>query len=307
MNRTVLITGANAGLGKEAARQVALLPETEKVILAVRNVQKGEVAKKELEQKTGKDIFELLIIDVSDLDSVRNAIPQIEKPIDAVILNAAGMGGRTPRAKTKAGVTTIFAANVLGHALFVEELLKEDKLKNVVMYASSEAVRGVKRMGIPRPDLKSSSAEEFASIFDGSWFGEKIDQMQAYSLVKYGATLWMSKLAREYPNIKFISMSPGGTRGTNAMDDIPAPMKIMFKYIMFPFVMPMMGLIHSLETGARRYVKATTDESLESGVFYASQGSGTTGPVIDQATIFPKLADTRVQDNAYEAVHRFLN
>ena len=44
-------------------------------------------------------------------------------------MNAGGMGGKTPNAKTEDGVTHIFASNVLGHVVLLDELLKEDKLK----------------------------------------------------------------------------------------------------------------------------------------------------------------------------------
>ena len=43
MNKTILITGANGGLGKDAARQLALLDGTEKIYLACRNEAKARV------------------------------------------------------------------------------------------------------------------------------------------------------------------------------------------------------------------------------------------------------------------------
>ncbi len=57
MNESILITGANIGLGKETARQLALKTETKKIILFCRNAAKAESAKKDLEQQTGKKIF----------------------------------------------------------------------------------------------------------------------------------------------------------------------------------------------------------------------------------------------------------
>ena len=58
MNESILITGANAGLGKETARQLAMKNETKKVILFCRNqAQRAAAAKKDLEQKTGKKDF----------------------------------------------------------------------------------------------------------------------------------------------------------------------------------------------------------------------------------------------------------
>ena len=52
--KSVLITGANAGIGKEVARQMALRPGVERVYLACRNEVKARAAKQELEEKTGK-------------------------------------------------------------------------------------------------------------------------------------------------------------------------------------------------------------------------------------------------------------
>lgn len=119
-----------------------------------------------------------------------------------------------------------------GLVVLVDELIKQGKLLHLALYASSEAVRGIKKM--KQPALESSSVAEFTSIFDGSYFKGKMDPMEAYGLVKYGATLWMSYMARKHPGIKFVSMSPGGTKGTVVMDDMPALQKIMFKHIMMP-------------------------------------------------------------------------
>ena len=307
MNRTVMITGANGGLGKDTARQLALIKETEKIYLACRSEIKAIEAKKSLEKTTGRSIFAIVVMDVSKIDSVRSAVSSLNEPIDALVMNAGGMGGGNPGELTSDGVTEIFAANVLGHVVLLEELIKADKLKKVALYASSEAVRGVKQLGMDRPTLLTSSVQEFSSVFDGSFFGEKLDPMQAYGYVKYGATLWMASQARKYPEIRFISMSPGLTSGTGAMDSLPPPMKFMFKYVMMPIVMPLRGLAHKLEKGARRFVDGISDESLTSGVFYASRSNRLIGPVIDQSTIFPDLNNHAFQDNASEAIHSFIN
>ena len=57
MNESILITGANIGLGKETARQLALREETKRVVLFCRNQAKAEAAQKDLEEKTGKRIL----------------------------------------------------------------------------------------------------------------------------------------------------------------------------------------------------------------------------------------------------------
>ena len=83
MNESVLITGANAGLGKETARQFALRQETKRVILFCRNRARAAAAKKELEESTGKRFFEIVIGDVTDAESVRRVVEDIRYPIDA--------------------------------------------------------------------------------------------------------------------------------------------------------------------------------------------------------------------------------
>ena len=80
MNKSILITGANSGLGKESARQLAMIKETEKIYLACRNLSKAEEAKQSLEESTGRFIFEIVIMDVSNPDSVRSAVANQSPP-----------------------------------------------------------------------------------------------------------------------------------------------------------------------------------------------------------------------------------
>src|ERR1700753_3513536 len=107
MNESILITGANIGLGKETARQLALRKETKKVILFCRNQVKAEAAKKDLEAQTGKKIFEIVIGDVADANSVRHAVEKIKEPVDAVILNAGGIVGKTAAQLTTSGMNQL--------------------------------------------------------------------------------------------------------------------------------------------------------------------------------------------------------
>ena len=306
MNKSFLITGANGGLGKESARQLAMINGTEKIYLACRNLTKAEEAKQSLEKSTGKTIFEIVIMDVSDPNSVRSAVAGLKEPIDALIMNAGGMGGKNPMDVTSNGVTSLFAANVLGHVVLLDELLKEKKLNKVALYAGSEGARGVEDMGMDRPDLKTSSEDEFATVIDGTFFDEQTDAMEAYGYIKYIAALWMSSEARKNPNLRLITMSPGFTKGTAVMDDLPLGKKLMFKYIMLPIVAPLKGLVHKLEKGAKRFVDGINNDTFKSGVFYASKAKFLTGPVIDQSTIFQDLNNSSYQDNANAAIHRFI-
>lgn len=306
MNKTILITGANAGIGRETARQLGLKKETEKIILAGRNKTKLETAKKELEQETSRHIFEIFIIDVSSLESVRNAIQNIEQPIDALIMNAGGMGGKTPNAHTNEGVTSLFAVNVLGHALFLEELLKRNLLSNVALFAGSEAIVGVPHMGMKRPKLASSSVDDFVSIIDGSHYGDKFDPMQAYGATKYVGAMWLASLAKKHPKIKLLSVSPGSTKGTEVMDNAPKVQKFIMKHIMMAIIMPIFGLAHDVEKAAKRFVDGISSDALKSGKIYASKKGKLTGAIIEQGHIFRDLDNPKFQDNAYEAVQKFM-
>jgi NAD(P)-dependent dehydrogenase (short-subunit alcohol dehydrogenase family) len=307
MNESILITGANIGLGKETARQLALRKETKKVILFCRNQAKAEAAKKDLEEKTGKKIFEIIIGDVSDANSVRKAVEKIKEPIDAIILNAGGMVGKTAAKITPSGMNDLAATNILGHVILVEELIKHDKLKKAVLYPSAEAVPGVKMLGMKPVAMKTSSVDEFAAVLDGSYFGNKFDAVQAYGYVKYAATMWMLSMARKYPDLKFVVMSPGNTKGTQAPNNLPPAMKFMLKYFMMPVVFPLIGgMVHKLEVGAKRFVDGISDERYKSGVFYASKEGKLSGDVVDQSTFYTDLKNTTFQDNADKAIHRFI-
>ncbi|MGB6877790.1 MAG: SDR family NAD(P)-dependent oxidoreductase [Candidatus Acidiferrales bacterium] len=308
MNESILITGANAGLGKETARQLASKKETKKVMLFCRNQARAEAARQDLEEKTGKKIFEIIIGDVTDVNSVRRAVEKIKEPIDAVILNAGGVVGKTAAKITPSGMNELSATNILGNVVLVDELIKCDKLRKAVLSISAEAVPGVKMLGVKPVSMKTSSVDEFAAVLDGSYFGKKFDALQAYAYVKYAETMWTLSMARKYPNLKFVVVSPGNTKGTQAPNALPLPMRIMLKYVMMPVVFPLMGeMVHKLEVGAKRFVDGISDERYKSGVFYASKEGKLSGDMVDQSTFFTALKNTSFQDNANEAIHHFIN
>ena len=298
---TVLITGANVGIGKDVARQLALRPEIARIYLACRNQDRATTAKGELEAATGRQIFEIVLMDVADLDSVRAGVAGIDGSVDALVMNA-GVIGPQSMALTADGVTTVFATNVLGHVVLLEWLLAEDRLGEVAVFAGSEAARGVPRLRMKRPSFVSTSADELATVIDGSYFAQgKADFNLAFGQAKYIGALWMAYLARQHPDRRFITVSPGNTTGTHAPDDLKLPLRIAAKY-----VMPALGFAHKLDVGAKRLVDGVTDPTLSSGVFYASAANKLTGPLVDQAEIFPDLANPSFQDHANEAIHRFI-
>lgn len=89
--KTVIVTGSNTGLGKEAARHITQ-NNASTVILAVRSVEKGEAAKQDIERTTGKrGVVQVWQLDMSSHASVLAFATRVEKELsrlDVAILNA---------------------------------------------------------------------------------------------------------------------------------------------------------------------------------------------------------------------------
>jgi NAD(P)-dependent dehydrogenase (short-subunit alcohol dehydrogenase family) len=89
--KTVIVTGSNTGLGKEAARHYARLGAS-KVILAVRTVAKGEDAKQEIISSTGNKNVAVWKLDMSDYASIQAFAKRAESELDRVDIFCANAG-----------------------------------------------------------------------------------------------------------------------------------------------------------------------------------------------------------------------
>lgn len=88
--QTVIVTGANVGLGLEASRHFTRL-NAAKVILAVRNVEKGQQAKQSIEQATQRHgVVEVWPLDLSSYESTKQFAHRVEglERLDALVENA---------------------------------------------------------------------------------------------------------------------------------------------------------------------------------------------------------------------------
>jgi NAD(P)-dependent dehydrogenase (short-subunit alcohol dehydrogenase family) len=89
-NRIVVITGANSGIGKAAARQFAAAGHT--VIMACRSVERGEPVRSAIIEETGNHLVELMALDTSSMESIRafsDAYRERYPRLDILIHNAA--------------------------------------------------------------------------------------------------------------------------------------------------------------------------------------------------------------------------
>ena len=121
--KTVIITGANSGLGFETAKKIAQNKGYE-VILACRNKERAEKAREDIVNETKNENVKFMILDTSSLSSVRNFVNDVKKlniKIDSLVCNAgiSGMNSGT----TEDGFELVFATNYLGHFLLTNLLL----------------------------------------------------------------------------------------------------------------------------------------------------------------------------------------
>ena len=135
--KIVIVTGANAGIGKATAAQLSDLGAT--VVLACRCKERGEAALGELSCVDGR-CFDLMPLDLADLDSVRAFAAAFAKKYDRLdaLINNAGILGRH-RAQTKQGFEMSFGVNYLGAFLLTMlllPLLEKSRQGRVVMMAS---------------------------------------------------------------------------------------------------------------------------------------------------------------------------
>ena len=114
--KTVVITGANSGLGFETAKKIAASKEY-RVILACRNDAKAAQAKADIIAATGNDAVETLRLDTSLLSSVREFANNYIKAYGTVdvLINNAGISPMRDSGTTEEGFEVVFATNYLGH------------------------------------------------------------------------------------------------------------------------------------------------------------------------------------------------
>ncbi len=123
--RVAIVTGANTGIGEVTARELAR--QGFHTFLACRNVDKAEQAKARMIAAVPSATIEILPLDLSSLEAVRQSAASFlarELPVD-VLVNNAGLAGQ--RGQTKDGFELAFGVNHLGPFLFTR--LLEERVK----------------------------------------------------------------------------------------------------------------------------------------------------------------------------------
>ena len=126
-----LITGATSGIGLAAATELAR--RNAQVVITARSEEKAKAAIK----KIGPGLVSSLIMDLTDLATVRKAAASIDNPFDVVVLNAGVMA--TPFTKTVDGFELQMGTNHLGHFAFAG--LIKNQIKDRLVVVSSFAHR----------------------------------------------------------------------------------------------------------------------------------------------------------------------
>lgn len=154
--RTVVITGANSGIGLETA--VALAAAGARVVMGCRDPGRADAAVAEVRERTGSELVEQRHLDLADLTSVEAfaaGLSDLDR-VDVLVNNAGLIQDRL--ARSAQGHEMTVAVNHLGHFLLTERLLdrvREAPAGRVVVVASVAhvfALRGVRLEGPERRD-----------------------------------------------------------------------------------------------------------------------------------------------------------
>ena len=250
--RVAVVTGANTGIGYEAA--LVLAGKGAKVVIAVRNLDKGRQALDAIAGKhPGADVS-LQELDLSSLASVRAAAEALRADlprIDLLINNAGVM--YPPKQTTADGFELQFGTNHLGHFAFTGLLL--DSLLGV---PGSRVVT-----------VASIAHRQMADIhFDDLQWERKYNRVAAYGQSKLANLMFSYELQRRLaaagaPTIS-VAAHPG-ISNTELMRHVPGTS--------LPGVMKLAGLVtNSPAVGGLPTLRAATDPAVQGGQYYGPSG-----------------------------------
>jgi NAD(P)-dependent dehydrogenase (short-subunit alcohol dehydrogenase family) len=209
-DRVCIVTGANAGMGKETALALAKLDAT--VLMVCRDEQRGQAAVDEVKAQSSNDRVELVRGDLSSMQSVRQLAEDLQKSHERlhVLVNNAGVL-QSERTETVDGYETTFAVNYLAPFLLTNLLLPS--LKAAAPSRIVNVVSGAHRMGkIDFDDLQST--RNFRG-FRG-----------AYAQSKLALVVFTYELARQLAGTN-VTVNAADPRGAKTNTQMPGILKLM--------------------------------------------------------------------------------
>ena len=242
--KVCVVTGANTGIGRVAARELAL--RGARVVLACRSRQRSEAALAEVCEAGGKEAAEFLALDLSDLAAVRRAAADLlarDHPIH-VLVNNAGVAGNHGRSAD--GFELSFAVNHLGHFLFTRLLLDRirESAPGRIVTVASKAHYGAKGIDFDAVRSRARSRTGFAE----------------YEVSKLANVLFSAELSRRLADtgITTYALHPG-VIASDIWRGVPWPIRPIIKLFM-----------KSNDDGARAVLRCATAAELadESGNYY---------------------------------------
>jgi NAD(P)-dependent dehydrogenase (short-subunit alcohol dehydrogenase family) len=124
--KTILITGANSGIGKAASIQLAKLGA--RVVMLCRSQERGEQALQDVRAEANSSKVELILVDMSSQESVRRAVAEFlsrHQKLHVLIHNAANFDHRQKKpVLTADGLESVFATNHVNIFLMTQLLLE---------------------------------------------------------------------------------------------------------------------------------------------------------------------------------------
>lgn len=206
--KNYLITGANSGLGKATAIEIAQRGGT--VYLLCRNEQRATNAQEEIIQKTQNQNIHVELIDMSDLHSVEAASKRLQQIQIDVLINNAGVLP-TERWESKQGYEGTFATNILGAQLLTKRLypvLQSNPQSRIIWVTSG---------GMYPTRLSLSRLINPKEPFDG---------VQAYSQTKRAQVI-LNRLWAQYGSVPSYCMHPGWAATPGVQQSLPKFDKMM--------------------------------------------------------------------------------
>ena len=251
--RLAIVTGANSGLGEVTARELARAGA--RVVLACRNLQKGEGARQAIETTLPGAQLEVEELDLASLDSVRAFAKRFrggDESLDLLINNAGVMA--TPRRRTADGFELQFGTNHLGHFALTGLLIG--------MMEGRDDARVI--------TLSSSPAYRLGRIAFDNLGGERhYFRWRAYGQSKLANLLFALELDRRLRSqgstVKSLAAHPGYA-ATNLQSASPPLLDRLVMRVSNKLV------AQSEEMGALPTLFAATEPGLEGGTYIGPDG-----------------------------------